>query len=246
MKTILILEDNVKSRSMLIKIIERLKLEVIIKEADSLESASILSMKYRIDLFILDIMLNTANSADVSGMQFADYIRNFPKYKYTPIIFITALEDPELHAYSDLHCYSYIEKPYDASRVATSIAEALAMPRMDTSPHNVFFRKDGILYKKDISDIVYIENTRASQLICCVNGNLQLPYKPLKKILEELASEKLKQCSRYHIVNVDYIDKIDIVNRYISIRGLKEQIELGSVYKKSFLSDVLEGAIYIK
>ena len=69
---------------------------------------------------------------------------------------------------------------------------------------------------------------------------MKLPYKPNRKILEELASDKFIQCSRYHIVNRDYIDRIDTVNRYIRLKGLKTQIEIGNSYKKSFLRDVVD------
>ena len=246
MKTILIVEDNVKSREMLVKIINNIRDDVEIKEASSLEEASILAMKNNIDLFMLDIILSSTNPADVSGMQFAEHIRTLPKYKYSPIIFITALEDPALHAYSEIHCYYYVEKPYNADKVAKVIAEALEMPKADEEPRGIFFRYDGILYKKEVSDIIYIENTRSGQTVYCLNGNLKLPYKPIKKIMEELCSDKFKQCSRYHIVNEEHIAEIDTVNRFVKLKGAKEMIELGKTYKKRFLKDVVEGARYIK
>lgn len=240
MKTILILEDNARSMEMLIKMITDLKEDVVIKTASTQEGAGVLVMKYNIDLFILDIMLNSSNPSDVSGMQFAEHIRSFQKYKYTPIIFITALEDPELYAYSDLHCYYYVEKPYDIGKVSKVISEALKVPKVIEEPRKVFFRKDGILYKKEVSEIIYIENSRAGQIVYCTNGNLKLPYKPAKIILEELGSDKFVQCSRYHIVNRDYIDKIDVVNRYIQLKNVEEQIEIGNSYKKKFLRGVTE------
>ena len=239
MKTVLIVEDNVRSMEMLVKIIKNLRTDVEVKTASSLEEAAVLAMKYNIDLFMLDIILNSSNPGDVSGMKLAEQIRSLPKYKYTPIIFITALEDPELHAYSDLHCYYYVEKPYDAEKVSSVISEALEFPAAHKEPQNVFFRKDGILYKKEISEILYIENSRAGQTVYCTNGNLKLPYKPNHKILEELASDKFVQCSRYHIINRDYIDKIDTVNRYIQLRNLKTSIEIGNSYKKKFLNDIV-------
>ena len=231
--------DNVRSMEMLVKIIENLRTDVEIKTASSQEEAAILAMKFNIDLFMLDIILNASNPGDVSGMKFAEYIRTLQKYKYTPIIFITALEDPELHAYSDLHCYYYVEKPYDVEKVSSVISEALEFPAVHNEPQNVFFRKDGILYKKEISEILYIENSRAGQTVYCSNGNLKLPYKPNYKILEELASDKFIQCSRYHIINYDYIDKIDTVNRYILLKGVKTPIEIGNSFKKKFLKDIL-------
>lgn len=239
MKTVLIVEDNVRSMEMLVKIIKDLRGDVNIKTASTLEEAGILVMQNNIDLFMLDIILNSSNPGDVSGMKFAEYIRTFQKYKFTPIIFITALEDPQLHAYSDIHCYYYVEKPYDIGKVSEVISEALDFPKPVEKLQPVFFRKDGILYKKEVSEIIYIENSRAGQTVHCTNGNLKLPYKPTKKILEELGSDKFIQCSRYSIVNKDFIDKIDTVNRYIQLKNLKDLIEIGDSYKKKFLRGVL-------
>ena len=75
MKTVLIVEDNVRSMEMLVKIIENLRTDVEIKTASSQEAAAILAMKYNIDLFMLDIILNASNPGDVSGMKFAEHIR---------------------------------------------------------------------------------------------------------------------------------------------------------------------------
>ncbi|MCM1143287.1 MAG: LytTR family DNA-binding domain-containing protein [Blautia sp.] len=240
MRTILIVEDSARNMEMLIRIIEDLKKDVVIRTASTREEAGALAMRYTIDLFILDIILDDSGPSDASGMQFAEYIRTLSKYKYTPIIFVTALEDAQLYAYSALHCYFYVEKPYDVGQVSKVILEALDFPKNSGKSRSVFFRKDGVLYKKEISEIIYIENSRAGQNVYCTNGNLQLPYKPVKAILEDLDSDHFIQCSRYVIINRDYIDKIDSSNRYIQLKNLKESIEIGRMFKKRFLEEVLQ------
>ena len=133
-----------------------------------------------------------------------------------------------------------MEKPYDADRVSRIIREALNSPKRKVVNNNIFFRKEGILYKKKISEIVYIENSRNKRIIHSVNDDLELPYKPCKAILEELNSNKFVQCSRYAIVNKDYIDSIDTVNRFIKLKGRKEQVEIGVILKNKFLGEVLD------
>ena len=96
-------------------------------------------------------------------------------------------------------------------KVSSVISEALEFPAVHNEPQNIY----------------------------CSKGNLKLPYKPNYKILEELASDKFIQCSRYHIINYDYIDKIDTVNRYILLKGVKTPIEIGNSFKKKFLKDIL-------
>lgn len=240
MRTVLLIEDNEKSREMLAKIVKNVDESLLIKSAGNIEEAYAAAMEYDIDLFLVDIILNPKDSGDVSGIRFADNIRKIKRYQYTPIVMITSLEDPKLYAYSDIHCYSYIEKPYDADKVAGIIYEALNFPKQKVINDNIFFRKDGILYKRKISEIVYIENSRNKRIIHSAGDDLELPYKPCREILAELNSDKFIQCSRYAIVNKDYIESIDTVNRFIKLKGRDEQIEIGIILKKKFLGDLLD------
>lgn len=113
MKTILILEDNAREMERLVKIVREQGTQNEVICAVNLEQAYHMAMEKSIDLFLLDIILDPRTSGDASGMKFADHIREVERYHFTPIIFITGLEDPSLYAYSDVQCYSYIEKPYD-------------------------------------------------------------------------------------------------------------------------------------
>ena len=160
------------------------------------------------------------------------------RYAYTPIIFVTSLEDPKLYAYSDLRCFQYIEKPYNVERVSRVVRDALHMPIMRESNQNVYFRKEGVLYRKSVSEIIYIENTRRGRVVHGTDGDMELSYKPCKEILEELQSDKFIQCSRYAVINKDFIERIDEVNRFIKLKGRKEQVEIGIVFKKRFMRDV--------
>ena len=65
-----------------------------------------------------------------------------------------------------------------------------------------------------------------------IEDDLELPYKPCKDILEELQSDKFVQCSRFTVINKDYIECIDEVNRYIKLFGRKELVEIGIVLRR--------------
>ena len=240
MKTVLIVEDHVKSLEMLVAIINDLKMDLTVYTATNVRDAYSITRENNIDLFILDIILESTDSADASGMEFAAELREMKRYQYTPIIFVTSLEDPKLHAYSDVHCYYYIEKPYDVQVVSKMVSEALSIPQVKHEKKSVYFRKDGILYKKNISEVVYIENARSGQVIHFIDGEMRLSYKPTHKILEELNNDNFIQCSRYAIINKDYIDSIDIVNRYITLKRENKQIEIGITFKNKFMRDTLD------
>lgn len=240
MKTVLIIEDNIASMEMLAQIVNEVDPESMVYRAVNQNEAYAHAMRLNVDLFLIDIMLDPKNPGDVSGMRFANRIRMVERYKFVPMIFITALEDARLYAYSDLHCYYYLEKPYDDKKARQVIMEALEMPLKKKNAEDVFFRKDGIIFRKSVSEVVYIENMRTGQTVRFTDGKLELQYKPSKVILEELGSDKFLQCSRSTIVNRDFIEIIDMVNRYIGLKDNFGQLEIGISFKKKFI-EALKG-----
>ncbi len=241
MKTILILEDNRSSLDMLVKIVGELDHEIEVRSATNLEQAYVHMIKGSIDLFLIDIILDPHCPGDVSGIKFAEYIRQQKKYIYTPIIFVTSLDDPMLYSSRDFHCYSYIEKPYNISHVKKTIREALLMPLQPERSASIYFRNNGLLYKKEKARIVYIENSKRCRIIHATDGDVKLAYMPCRDILQELDSECFIQCSRYAIVNKDYIEYVDVANRLIKLRGYPEPVEIGVTYKKLFMRNVANG-----
>ncbi len=241
MKTILILEDNAREMERLVKIVREQDAQNEIISVVNLEQAYHMAMEKSIDLFLLDIILDSRTSGDASGMSFADHIREVERYRFTPIIFITGLEDPNLYAYSDVQCYSYIEKPYDAKQLSEFIKETLAIPTYSSASDRVYYRRDGMLLRLQKEDIVYIENGRSGRVIHTMADERYLPYKPVKDILKELDSEDFVQCNRFTIVNRNHVETIDSVNRYITFKSRTDQVELGLTFKKSFLRRVFNG-----
>lgn len=199
--------------------------------------------KYPVQIYSkpIDIILNTKKPGDVSGLDFAREIRGISKYKFTPLVFITSLEDPKLYSYSQLHCYGYIEKPFSVAQVKDIILGALEFPVKEDDDRYVYFRKDGIVYSVYIKEIIYIESSRRKITIHCVNDELEIPYRTCGEILQELDSKSFVQCSRYCIVNKKYIKQIDYTNRFIKLRNVDAPIEIGIIVKKSFKQSVENG-----
>lgn len=241
MKTILILEDNAREMERLVKIVREQGAENEVICAANLEQAYHMAMEKSVDLFLLDIILDPRTIGDASGMKFADHMREVERYHFTPIIFITGLEDPSLYAYSDVQCYSYIEKPYDAGKLSELIKETLAIPTGSSTSGRVYYRRDGMLLRLRKDDIVYIENGRPGRVIHTTTDERYLPYKPVKDILKELDSDDFVQCNRFVIVNRNHVETIDSVNRYITFKNRADTVEIGLTFKKGFLRRVLHG-----
>lgn len=238
MKNILIIEDQKPHMEALTKVISQIENVHIYKAYNVAEAYYMLSL-HHMHLFLVDIILDTSKSGDVSGLDFVRDIRQNKRYEFMPVIFITSLEDPQLYSYSQLHCFGYIEKPFEAKQVENLVREALQFPALSSENRNLYFRIDGIIYSVRVDDIIYIENSRRRLGIHCVNDYIEVPYKTANEILEELDSPHFIPCSRYAIVNQNYIERIDFTNRYLKLRGVEESIEIGAIMKKRFKDSIM-------
>lgn len=233
-RNVLILEDKKSHRENICRIISGLNLDIKVYAAADIRNAYQISMENHIHLFVVDIILCPENPGDVQGLEFAQEIREVKKYQFTPLIFITSLEDPQLYSYSELQCFNYIEKPFDTDQVKKMVLKALQFPIVDDAERPLYFRKDGIVYAKNKKDIIYIENMRRKIVIHCVNDVLEIPYKTCDQIIKEADTDLFIRCSRYTIVNRNFIEHIDYANRYVKLRGIDKQIEIGITMKNRF------------
>lgn len=233
-RKILIIEDNCIHLDALCKLVDQINQDICIYAAGKLSEAFEIAMEQHIHLFLVDIILNTSSPGDVSGLDFVREIRDIKKYQYTPVIFITSLEDPKLYSYSQLHCYGYIEKPFDSEQVKKIVSEALNFPQKSDQERFVYFRKDGIIYSVCVDEIIFVESSRRKVVIHCLNDKLEIPYVTCEELLKQLDSDLFIQCSRYCIVNIKYIDQIDYANRFIRMMYTDDVIEIGITMKKEF------------
>ena len=239
-RNVLIIEDKKSHREALRKIVSETSQELHIFAVATEKEAYQIAMTHHIHLFIVDIILHPENSGDVSGAEFVREIRDVIKYKYTPLIFITSLEDPKLYSYSQFHCYGYIEKPFEVAQVRKLISETLGFPVVDKNERVVPFKKDGILYVVNAKEIICIESRRRLLTIHCTHEVLEAPYKTVDEILSEIDSRSFIRCSRYTVVNRRYIKAVDYANNYIKLRGMDKTVEIGVIWKKRFMKEMEE------
>lgn len=233
MKKILILEDHPASIEHITNIILDMDIKSTIYPFRNTQNAYQCAMEKTIDLFLIDIILDTAHPGDTSGLRFVENIRNIKHYNFTPVIFITSLEDPKMYAYAHLHCYSFIEKPFEENKVKQTIEQSLQFPQNSQNNKMVYFRKDGIIFAVERNDIVYANSINHIMHIHTKQGDtLHIPYLTIKQLLEDTDSPDLLQCSRNVLVNKRYIENIDIPNRFIQLKKQYGRIEIGVMFKK--------------
>lgn len=227
----MIIEDNKEILGALSKIAIMVQPDATVATFSSIDGAYEAALKTTFDLFLIDISLKTDVPGDTSGIQFARTMREVKRYEFTPIVFITSMEDYELHAYSKIHSYSYIEKPFDVEYVKETIRNALRFPCNSEKEKTLYLAKDQILYALKCSEIVYAESINHKIHFHKTDGTeLVIPYKTIKNILEEADDRDLVQCSRKMIYNEKYVEYKDKINHYIKMKGVDRLLEIGRTF----------------
>ena len=233
MKKILVLEDNFVTLEYITSIIQEIDTRNTVFMCSNVREAYQYVLEKDIDLFIIDIILDTSRPGDSSGLNFVDAIRKIDRYAFMPVIFVTSLEDARLYTYEKLHCYSFIEKPFDRNKLKELIKQCLNFPSVEKKGKTMYFRKDGIILAADREDIAYVECVNHVLYIHTIHGDLlSIPYVTLKKFLSDVDSDGFIQCSRSVVVNTDYIHNVDITNRVIQLKKQVGTVEIGIMYKK--------------
>lgn len=234
MKEILILEDNRDTLEYLRRIVQSVTADVRVYTIDNIKDAYQCAMEKSIDLFMVDIILDTNRPGDSSGLKFIDSMRKVEHYLFTPVIIITSLEDPRLYSYEKLHCYGYVEKPFDQEQVKKLVRESLKFPKKKEESKSLYFRKEGIVFAVDMDNIVYVESIRHSLFVHMDDGQVvEIPYLSMRRLTDENDMSDFVKCNRNTMVNMKFVCNVDVPNRFIQLPEGFGQVEIGVTYKKS-------------
>lgn len=227
----LILEDREESRRALTAIISGRFPEIEVDAAATYAEAERLLGQGMppYDIFLLDINLEGANSEDASGLRFAKQVRAMRGYEFTPIVMITSISHLEMAAYREVHCYQYIIKPF-VKEAVISVLKKLLERKQQEECHYFVFKKDGINYKVDTSDILYLKAVPRGIAVVLRKEETKVPYLTLRNAMEKLP-EEFVQCHRMYVINLRYVEYFDFVNQIIRLRGCDGEIEIGGTYK---------------
>lgn len=238
-KTVLILEDQKIASEALEKILKEISDDITIIALDNVREAYAEAMQTTIDVFLIDIILDVKRPGDVSGAVYTQKIRKIEKYAFTPIIFITSLQDLKSYLYDNVQCYGYIEKPFDVEMVKCKIEAALRFETRHDEEETLFFRKDGIFFACKTNEIKYVEIYQHTMFVHGKDKNLEIPYMTCDKFLEMVDSEYFIRCSRNTIINKRYIENLDFTNRLIKLDSCDELIPMGITYVKKLERELL-------
>lgn len=232
MKKVIIVEDDQKVASLLKQYITEIdySLEALLfsRAADAYRYAKVES----VELFILDIQL-----LDYKGTSLAKQLRALPQYKFTPIIFASALSGEELTMYRDVKCHSFLIKPFTKKEFIKAFQDALELSnQMSIPPKTLRIEQKSFIFEYELSKIVYVESFGKRMIIHSNKDNYALNQDSisgysLARLLESLSGDNFVQCHKSYIVNRSYIRKIDKQEMTISLMRDDIKIPIGEKYK---------------
>ena len=232
MRKIMLVEDNTAAVKRIMQYIRKIDDELEIVSFAEASAAYAYAQKETISLFILDIQL-----VDYKGTSLAKQIRAMPKYKYTPIIFETALAGEELSAYRDIKCYSFLIKPFTETEFASAFCDALGLSEQIKEKTKIIqIEQKQFVLEYEVKDIVYLE--AFGKKIVIHTNSLRLGKKQdtisgysLSGLFTLIDDPAFIQCHKSYIVNKNHIDKIDKTGKLIFLRDFDAPIPIGNKYQ---------------
>lgn len=233
---ILIIEDDEKIQQFLERALFDLDADLQLSFSISAADALVMAQKQRFDVFIVDIQL-----VDYKGTDLVKQLRAIQTYKYTPIIFETAIVTEELRAYRELKCYHYLMKPYTKEEVQNIVAEVLdylQQPKADE--RTVRVEQKGFIFEYRLQDILYIESFGKKIVIHLLTEQGEHQQEKvsgysLKAMMELLHEGPFLQCHKSYIFNKSYIEVIQKADNLIKLRHCLTPLPIGLKYRNQIV-----------
>ena len=236
MGQIMLVEDNQAAVRQLKDYIHKISpdftVSVFTKASDAYANAKM----NKIDLFIVDIQL-----ADYKGTSLAKQLRDLPHYKYTPIIFESALAGEELNAYRDVKCYGFLIKPYTEAEFTKTFCEAMGLSqKLSQDSKKIQIEQKQFIFEYAVHDIAYVE-AFGKKLVIHTNmagmGEKEdmISGYNLHGLLELIDHPSFVQCHKSYAVNREHILRIDIAQKVIYLANCRNGVPIGNKYSSEVL-----------
>ena len=234
----LIVDDEELARNLIENYIGRLPhLQIVGKSANPLEAMQVLQDE-KVDVIFLDIQM-----PELTGVEF---LKTLP---YKPlVIFTTAYKEYAIQSY-ELDAVDYLLKPFRFERFLQAVNKASKLVKVEqetsfnqpaaksVNEENI---KDYILVKSDFKvfrmlykDILYIESMK-EYVDYHTNEGRTLSLYSLKKLQQELPSDKFMRIHKSHIVNIDMVSALE--GNMVHLGNKK--IPIGSSYKEEVMKRI--------
>lgn len=211
MLKILIVDDERLARVSLEKLLAAYEYVEIVGRAANADEAIQTLNGTEIDVLFLDIQMPEKN-----GFQLLESLDNCD----FEVVFVTAYDEFALKAF-EVSAFDYLLKPIDKNRLDKVMKELMTrenqkfdLPKASNknnqlSPEDKFFIKDGEkCWFVTLSDVFLFES-QGNYIQVFFNDQKPLMLKSLNLLEERLDPKKFFRANRKHIVNMEYIEKIE-------------------------------------
>ncbi len=235
-KRILVVEDQVVQRKNLVKMVQMSgrRDAYIVFEADGYSEAMEIALRESIDLFLLDIDINS----EENGYELALDLRKLPKYKLTWMVFLTVRSDYERTAFKQVHCYDYLIKPYTKADLS-ALLETLLKASTAVEQQFITVGNDGTAVRFNLSELVYVEALGRKCNFFTTRGEVEMAYVTLKSVEALLAPyAQFMRCHRSYIVNTDFIKTFNSKayrQKYLELYEVERPLPVSAGYKEQLV-----------
>ena len=245
-KTIVVLTGDSNLIDMVEDELREIDRSIYVKVTMSDTEAYRFAQKERVTLFVIDNELKNENDEKNLGLRTAQRIRQMKRHCYTPMILIGASGEVAYKSYNAIHDCAYMNKPVSQEQIHDCLYQELLRPGCEIKHKFVLIRQEGILYRRDLLKLLWLENSKKGMTLHFADGILKIPYRPYSEFMRELGYDRMIQCSRHCYVNKDYIERVDLGEGAVKLLGEEEKITIGEAFVQRFLTDVCDSVAFAK
>ena len=219
----IIVDDDDASISVFKQLAKQINYLTVVQTYSSpLEAMNILAGG-SVDVLFLDIEM-----PEMNGIDMLKALDNRPH-----VILTTSHNEHALAAY-DLNVVDYLIKPITLPRLLKALTKVKALSngkdKVRAEKNYFFIKKDSILTKVPIKDILWIEALGDYVTINTIDQRYIL-HVTLKAVESKLPASKFVRVHRCYIVHIDNIKTIEDTTIYIN----ETSIPIGALYKENFI-----------
>jgi DNA-binding LytR/AlgR family response regulator len=222
----IIVDDDDASRTVLTQLAKQVDGLTVVKVCSrSLEAIDAIE-KEDIDLVFLDIEM-----PELNGMEMLKALSKRPQ-----VVITTAHKEHAVAAF-ELNVVDYLVKPITLPRFLKTMSKvkdnAAEKEPVLTGPEFFFIKKNSVLNKVPVKDILWIE-ALGDYITLHSRGEKFIIHTTLKSIDGRLQGNKFVRVHRSYIVQVDNVTKVEDTTIYINDMS----IPIGALYREDFLKHI--------
>lgn len=216
----LVIDNDPSTKDLLRQSLPPLSRKVYILSAKDADEAHLLTVKYNIDFFIINISVDYYTT-----FQMVEQIRKNDKYTFTPIVFVCSSVDYILIAYQKMGCMDYVSKPLTKESfgktgfLVKTFADAPVKKDSNRKEYIVFDSLHSY-HKIYIDEILFVESYERNCIVHTYDEEICVHF-TMKQFLSMIDRTTLMQSHRSFIINI------------ANVRTVNKSLEPWTVYFKN-------------